>query len=206
MAGDRVLIHAAAGGVGIAATQLARSFGAEIFGTASPEKHAAIKAQGVKHAIDYRNRDFEAEVRRLTAGEGVDLILDAQGPAGFRRDYRLLRQGGTLVMFGISETSRNGGRNLAALVRGLATMPLATLPWWKSLMMLNENKGIAGLNMLSWWDREGSLERLITPLAPLLEDGTIEPLVAAALPFERAGEGHAMLAERRNIGKVVLTP
>ena len=78
--GDRVLIHAAAGGVGISATQIARNAGAEIFGTASPAKHEAIRAQGVDHAIDYRSQDFEAEVMRITGGEGVDLIIDALGP------------------------------------------------------------------------------------------------------------------------------
>jgi NADPH:quinone reductase-like Zn-dependent oxidoreductase len=76
----RVLIHAAAGGVGIAATQIARNVGAEIFGTASAAKHDAIKAQGVDHAIDYRNQDFKAEIRQLTNGEGVDVILDPIGP------------------------------------------------------------------------------------------------------------------------------
>ena len=69
-AGDRVLIQAAAGGVGIAATQIARKIGAEIFGTASASKHEAIRAQGVDHAIDYRNQDFEAAVRELTGGRG----------------------------------------------------------------------------------------------------------------------------------------
>ena len=78
--GDRVLIHAAAGGVGISATQIARNVGAEIFGTASPSKHDAIRAQGVDHAIDYRSQDFEAEVMRITGGEGVDLVIDALGP------------------------------------------------------------------------------------------------------------------------------
>ena len=79
--GDRVLIHAAAGGVGIAATQIARNVGAEIFGTASPAKHEAIRAQGVAHAIDYRSQDFEAEVMRITGGEGVDLV-DRRARAG----------------------------------------------------------------------------------------------------------------------------
>ena len=84
--GDRVLIHAAAGGVGIAATQVARNVGAEIFGTASASKHEAIRAQGVTHPIDYRSQDFEAEVMRITGGEGVDL--------DHRRDRaRLLPQG-----------------------------------------------------------------------------------------------------------------
>ena len=74
---DRVLIHSAAGGVGIAATQVARNVGAEIFGTASAAKHTAISAQGVHHPIDYRSQDFKAEVRRLTDGEGVDVVMDA---------------------------------------------------------------------------------------------------------------------------------
>ena len=92
--GERVLIHAAAGGVGISATQIARNIGAEIFGTASPCKHDAIRAQGVAHAIDYRNQDFEVEAMRITDGEGVDLVIDAIGPTSFRKDYRLLRPGG----------------------------------------------------------------------------------------------------------------
>ena len=106
--GDRVLIHAAAGGVGIAATQIARNVGAEIFGTASPSKHDAIRAQGVDHAIDYRSQDFEAEVMRITGGEGVDLVIDALGPTSFRKDYRLLRSGGRLVMYGLSEATERG--------------------------------------------------------------------------------------------------
>ena len=112
--GDRVLIHAAAGGVGIAATQIARNVGAEIFGTASPSKHDAIRAQGVDHAIDYRTQDFEAETMRITGGEGVDLIIDALGPTSFRKDYRLLRPGGRLVMYGLSEVTKEGGRDIPA--------------------------------------------------------------------------------------------
>ena len=81
-----MLIHAAAGGVGTAATQIARNAGAEIYGTASAAKHEAIRAQGVHHPIDYRNDDFKAEVRRLTNGEGVDVILDAMGPTSFRKE------------------------------------------------------------------------------------------------------------------------
>jgi NADPH:quinone reductase-like Zn-dependent oxidoreductase len=95
---NRVLIHSAAGGVGTAATQIARNAGAEIFGTASAAKHDAIKAQGVHHAIDYRTQDFKVEVRRLTNGEGVDIIMDAIGPSSFRKDYRILRPGGRLIM------------------------------------------------------------------------------------------------------------
>ena len=204
--GDRVLIHAAAGGVGIAATQIARNVGAEIFGTASPGKHDAIRAQGVAHAIDYRSADFEAETMRLTGGEGVDLVIDALGPKSFRKDYRLLRPGGRLVMYGLSEAAKETGRDLPALLRSLAKMPLATMPWWKSLALMNENKGIFGLNMLKWWDREGSLDRVTEPLMVDLEQGRLEPVVAKAFPFEQAGEAHKFIAERRNVGKVVLFP
>jgi NADPH:quinone reductase-like Zn-dependent oxidoreductase len=204
--GDRVLIHAAAGGVGISATQVAKRAGAEIFGTASPQKHEAIRAQGVDHAIDYRGADFADEVMRITSGEGVDLIIDALGPTSFRKDYRLLRPGGRLVMYGLSESSVGGKRDLPATVKSLLRMPLATMPWWKSLMLMNENKGVFGLNMLSWWDREGSLDRLTGPLLAQLESGELDPVVAEAFPFDRAGEAHEFIAARRNVGKVVLFP
>ena len=204
-AGERVLIHAAAGGVGIASVQLAKLRGAEIFGTASASKHEAIRSQGVDHAIDYRTGDFEQEVLRLTDGEGVDLIFDALGPSSFRKDYRLLRQGGRLIMYGASEVQEGTGRSIPRVISSLALMPLATMPWWKSLGTLSENKGVFGLNLLAWWDREG-LDRIIQPLRELLERSEIEPIVAETFPFERAGEAHHYLAERRNVGKVVLVP
>jgi NADPH:quinone reductase-like Zn-dependent oxidoreductase len=205
--GDRVLIHAAAGGVGISATQIARSRGAEIFGTASASKHEAIRGQGVEHAIDYRTQDFEQEVMRITGGQGVDVIMDATGPTNFRKDYRLLREGGRLIMYGASELASGQGRSIPTLVRSLMRMPMATMPWWKSLSVLSENKGVFGLNMLAWQDREG-LDRVIEPLREELEAGTIaiEPVVAEAFAFERAGDAHRFIAERRNVGKVVLVP
>ena len=204
--GDRLLIHAAAGGVGIAATQLAKARGAEIFGTASASKHEAILAQGVDHAIDYRNQDFEAEIERLTDGGGIDIAFDAIGPSSFRKDYRLLRSGGRLVCYGISEIQSGDARNIPGLIKGLASMTTATMPWWKSLTIMNENKGVFGLNMLSWWDREGSLARAIDPLAEDLAAGKIDPVVAESFAFDRAADAHRFLHERRNIGKVVLVP
>jgi NADPH:quinone reductase-like Zn-dependent oxidoreductase len=205
--GDRVLIHAAAGGVGISATQLARNAGASrTFGTASAAKHDAIRAQGVTDPIDYRSLDFEREVSSATDGEGVDLVFDAQGPTSFRKGYRLLRPGGRLVMYGISENSHEGRRSIPATLMSLAKMPAATMPWWRSLMMINENKGVFGLNVLKWWDTEGHLDRLTAPLLAGLEAGSLEPVVAEAFSFDRAGDAHRLIAERRNVGKVVLFP
>jgi synaptic vesicle membrane protein VAT-1 len=204
--GERVLIHAAGGGVGISATQIARNVGAEVLGTASASKHEAIRDQGVDHAIDYRTQDFERETMRITGGEGVDVIMDALGPTSFRKDYRLLRAGGRLVMYGLSEVTNESGRDIRAALKSLVSMPFATLPWWKSLSLMNENKGVFGLNMLSWWDREGGLERLTEPLLADLDAGRIKPVVAESFPFERAGDAHQFIAERRNVGKVVLFP
>lgn len=204
--GDRVLIHAAAGGVGTAATQIARNIGAEVFGTASASKHEAIRAQGVDHPIDYRNTDFEAAVNELTAAEGIDVALDAIGPSSFRKDYRLLRPGGRLICFGMSEVQTGTGRNLPGVMKGLASMTTATMPWWKSVGILNENKGVFGLNMLSWWKAEGSINRAIYPLRDDLEAGRLVPVVSQAFPFEQAAAAHRFIHERRNVGKVVLVP
>jgi synaptic vesicle membrane protein VAT-1 len=204
--GERVLIHAAAGGVGLAAVQIARSVGAAIFGTSSASKHDAIRAQGVDHPIDYHTQDFAEEVRRITGGEGLDVIIDATGPTNFRKDYRLLREGGRMVMFGITEASTGTGRSIPKLVSSLARMPLATTPWWKSLQSMNENKMVGGLNMLSWWDREQRIDRIIEPLRAMVARGSFDPVVAESFPFERAGDAHRFIAERRNVGKVVLVP
>jgi NADPH:quinone reductase-like Zn-dependent oxidoreductase len=204
--GDRALVHAAAGGVGIAASQLARNIGAEVFGTASPGKHEAIRRHGVTHPIDYRNEDFEEVVIRLTSGEGVDVALDAVGPSSFRKDYRLLRPGGRLICFGLSEVQSGEKRNIPGLLKSVAAMATATMPWWKSLAIMNENKGVFGLNMLAWWKAEGDIKRAIEPLEADLAAGRLEPVVSESFPFDRAADAHRFIHERRNVGKVVLIP
>ena len=92
------------------------------------------------------------------------------------------------------------------MLKGLARMPGATMPWWKSMAMMNENKGVFGLNMLKWWDSEKSLDRALGPLREGLDKGGLVPVVAEAFPFDRAAEAHRFIAERRNVGKVVLVP
>jgi len=204
--GERVLIHAAAGGVGIAATQIARAIGAEVLGTASASKHDAIRAQGVDHAIDYHTVDFAEEVRRITRGEGLDVVIDATGPTNYRKDYRLLRQGGRLVMFGLAEAQTGNRRNLRKALSSVARMPFATMPWWKSVGIMNENKGVFGLNLLHWWDQEGGFDRLLRPVQDMLERGELKPVVSQAFPFDQAASAHRHIQEARNVGKVVLVP
>jgi NADPH:quinone reductase-like Zn-dependent oxidoreductase len=107
-------------------------------------------------------------------------------------------------MYGASELSTQAGRSIPTIARNLLSMPMSTMPWWKSLSIMNENKGVFGLNMLHWMDREG-LDRVLESMSAELE-GKIEPVVAEAFPFDQAGDAHRFIGERRNIGKVVLVP
>jgi NADPH:quinone reductase-like Zn-dependent oxidoreductase len=194
-AGERVLIHAAAGGVGIAATQIAKRAGAEVWGTASPGKHAAIRGFGVDHPLDYTRSGWEREVPKL------DLVMDALGGQSFRRSYKLLRAGGRIVCFGASGVVSGDSRNLVAAARTAIQMP-----WFSIMAQMSASKAVIGLNLLTVWDELGSAERWREPLMELFADGTIKPVVAEAFPFARAGDAHRFIAERRNVGKVVLTP
>lgn len=195
-AGERVLIHAAAGGVGIAAIQFAKAAGAEIHGTASPGKHAKLTELGVHRAIDYRRDGWWKGL------EPYDLVLDALGGTSLRRSYSLLRPGGRLVGYGISNMQEGEKRSL----RRVAPHALAMLRGFNLLDQLSESKIVIGLNMLKLWDDRGTLEPWITPLSQALHDGTASPIVHAAVPFAEAPEAHRILAARQNIGKVVLVP
>ena len=205
-AGERVLIHAAAGGWG---SRRRRSPSASAPRCSAPRRPQSTMRSASREstiAIDYRSQDFAAEVRRITGGEGIDVAFDALGPSSFRKDYRLLRPGGRLIMYGASEVQTGERRSVPTALRTLAKSPFSSMPWWKGLGVMNENKGVFGLNMLSWWDAEGSLDRVIAPLIPALQQGELKPIVAAAFPFDRAPDAHRFIAERRNIGKVVLVP
>jgi NADPH:quinone reductase-like Zn-dependent oxidoreductase len=195
-AGEKVLIQAAAGGVGIAATQIAKKVGAEVWGTASPGKHGAILANGVDHAVDYRSG-------RWWNGLGpFDLILDAIGGRQFRRSYKMLRAGGRLVAFGASSVSQSQRRNLLRA----APEALPMLRGFNLIDQMQSSKAIIGLNMLTLWRDRGTLEPWIGPLTALIEDGTVQPVVSEAVPFDNAPEAHRIIGERRNVGKVVLIP
>ena len=194
-AGERVLVHAAAGGVGIAATQIAKRHGAEVYGTASASKHAVIRALGVDVALDYRRRGWERGLPKF------DVIMDAIGGGSFRTSYGLLAPGGRLVAFGASSLTTGEKRNPMTALKAVALMPRFNL-----IRQMSASKAVIGLNMLRLWDHAGTLKPWIDPLVELMEDGTIQPVVAEAVPFDRAPEAHRILAERRNVGKVVLVP
>jgi NADPH:quinone reductase-like Zn-dependent oxidoreductase len=194
--GERVLIHAAAGGVGIASTQIAKHAGAEIWGTASPGKHEAIRGIGVDHPVDYRADGWERGLPPF------DLIMDALGGRSFGRSYGLLRPGGRLIAYGASSVVSGEKRNLLRA----APHALSMMRGFNLVDQMSESKAVIGLNMLRLWDDRGTLEPWITPLRELMDDGTVQPVVSDAVPFANAPEAHRILTERRNVGKVVLIP
>jgi NADPH:quinone reductase-like Zn-dependent oxidoreductase len=193
--GERVLIHSAGGGVGIAATQIARSRGAEVYGTASPGKHERISEFGVEHPLDYTRPGWDRGLPPF------DIIMDAVGGASFRRSYNMLRAGGRLVAYGASSVVSGERKNV---VTALGTV--ARMPRFNMIKQMSESKTVIGLNMLSLWKERGSLKPWIEPVAEMLRDGTDMPVVASAFPFSEAGAAQNVITERRNIGKVVLLP
>jgi NADPH:quinone reductase-like Zn-dependent oxidoreductase len=193
--GERVLIHAAAGGVGIAATQIAKAHGAEVFGTCSSAKHDAIRGFGVDHALDYTKPGWEKSLPKM------DVVMDAVGGKSFRTSYDLLRAGGRLVAFGASSVVSGEERSIVTAARAALSMPKFNL-----IKQMSASKAVIGLNMLTLWDEQGSLERYIGELEKMLDDGTAVPVVAESFSFENAPDAHRFIVERRNVGKVILTP
>ncbi len=200
--GEKVLVHMAAGGVGIAVLQLCRTVpGVVAFGTASAPKHDAIRAEGCAHPIDYRALDYEGEVRRLTGGRGVDVVLDPLGGADWKKGYRLLRPGGRLVAYGFANLLSGERRSFLRLVRQAIRIPLFT-----PIGLMNDNKALVGVNIGHLW---GELETLAEEMAALVDlwgKGEIRPRVDSTYPFDRAAEAHRRLQSRRSVGKIVLVP
>ncbi|HET6924151.1 MAG TPA: medium chain dehydrogenase/reductase family protein [Anaeromyxobacteraceae bacterium] len=200
--GEAVLVHMAAGGVGIAALQLCRTVpGVVTLGTASAGKHEAIRREGCDHPIDYRTADWEAEARRLTGGRGVDVVLDPLGGRDTRKGYRLLRPAGRLVMFGFANVL-SGSRKRWLRIAGQAL----GIPLFNPISLMNANKGVAGVNLGHLWGEVEMLMEEVRELVALYRDGRIRPRVDEVFPFERAADAHRRIEERRNVGKVLLRP
>ena len=198
--GETVLVHNAGGGVGIAATQLARLRRATVIGTASTMKHAALRTFGVEHVIDYRHANVADEVRRITRGRGADVILDPIGGHSFTESYRLLAPLGRLVMFGLSAAAPGERRSLWRAFRAW----LAT-PRFNPLSLINRNRGVFGLHVGHLWEERPQLAPLMEMLVSELRAGRLKPVVARTFALDKAADAHRFIQSRSNIGKVILT-
>ena len=199
--GEAVLIQNAGGGVGLAALDLAREIGATTYGTASPGKHEFLNGRGLDHAIDYRNQDWLAELMRLTDGRGVELALDPIGGKSWKQSYKALRSTGRLGVFGVSVGSSEGLAGKLGMLKAAAQMP-----WFHPLALMGRNKGVFGLNLGHLWHENAKIAEWMQVILDGVGKGWARPYVDKAFSFEQAGEAHAYIEARRNIGKVVLVP
>jgi len=198
--GDKVLIHAVAGGVGQAALQICKWKEAEVFGTASASKHRRLTDLGVDHCIDYHTQNFEVEVKRLTQGHGVEIVLDAVGGESYKKSFDCLASLGKLMMFGISSFSTSDSRSLISVAKGLLKMPA-----FKPIPLMNSNRGVMGFNLGHLWNRKELLRTSLAEILKLVEAGVFIPIVDKSFPLQKAAEAHAYMHAHKNFGKVVLT-
>ena len=212
--GESVLVHGAAGRVGVAELELGAIAGLRLYGTCSGRDRAAVERLGAA-AIDYRTEDFLERVRELTGGEGVDIVLDSLGGPISLRSFRALKPGGRLVVFGRYSTLSHGRKDWRAVFAWYASVvPLwiwAKLSRRRSVDKYQIQKfrdhaqwrpgAVGGEPRYPEWFRE-DFETLIG----LLRQGRIHPVVADRLPLEDARHAHELLETSASKGKLVLVP
>jgi synaptic vesicle membrane protein VAT-1 len=197
--GHRVLIHGAAGGVGIAAVQLARAKGLVTFGTAGGLKQEFLRKLGVDHAIDYEKNDFVKVVRQF-APDGIEMVMDPIGGKSLARGVKCLGPTGRLVVYGLSDAAGAGGKR--SWIRGATA--LAQTPRFHALKLMQQNLAVIGVSMGAVLER-GTIGRdELAELFKLYGEGKVKPVIAKTFLLEQAAEAHRYIHERKNIGKVIL--
>ncbi|MGR9073590.1 MAG: NAD(P)H-quinone oxidoreductase [Gammaproteobacteria bacterium] len=185
--GETLLLHGGSGGIGVAAIQLAKSFGARVFITAgSDEKCGFCQKLGADGAINYREKDFVQEIRQLTQGNGVNLILDMIGGDYFPRNIECLAPEGRLVQIAV----QNGPKseiNLLPVMLNRLTITGSTL----RARSVEFKAEIA--------------KNLLKNVWPLLENGRIKPIIHSVFPLTEAAKAHELMESSRHIGKIILT-
>ena len=183
--GERVLIHSAASGVGLAALRWARHVGAEVYATAGSEaKRAWLRSEGVERASDSRSERFVADVREWTGGEGVDVVLNALAGPLLEQSFGLLREGGRFVEIGKRDYLANRSLGLNPFLRGL-TLTL--------------------LDLAGRIRREpGKVRRRMEEVLEHVRSGVMGPLPQRVFPLSRAGEALWEMARGQHIGKFVV--
>jgi acyl transferase domain-containing protein/ubiquinone/menaquinone biosynthesis C-methylase UbiE/acyl carrier protein len=183
-AGDRVLIHAAAGGVGLAAVQLAQRAGAEVFATAgSPAKRAYLKTLGIAHVMDSRSLDFAPEIMRITHGMGVDLALNSLAGEFIEKTFSVMAAGGRFLEIGMTGIWDNA--RVSQLNRNISYFPI------NLAASFEENPRLIG-------DLLGELLRGFA-------ERSLRPLPLKVFPVEQVVEAFRYMAQARHIGKIVVT-
>jgi putative PIG3 family NAD(P)H quinone oxidoreductase len=185
-AGETVLVHGGGSGIGTFAIQFAISWcGARVFATARKVKHEALRELGAELVIDYTDQDFVEISKEATGGRGVDVILDIQGGPYLSRNVAALAPGGRLVVIGL-QGGRTGELNLNQLMAKRARVTGTML---RSRPPAEKADIIAGVRAAIW---------------PLVESGTVRPVIDRRLPMSQAAEAHRIVIESEHLGKVLL--
>jgi len=202
-AGETVLIHAAAGGSGSAAVQLAANAGARVFATAgSPEKVKLCRELGAEVAIDYRDTDFAPIVMEKTGDRGVDVVFDNVGPAVFEKSMNVIAYNGRYLMMGFASDKTKADEKFIVprrLMLGnfkLCGVLLGYAPDAAAKMM----KKAMGWNFVS--DRQGEL--ITRKIVELVLSKKVRPVIGSVVPFEQAPAAIEALANRETVGRVIL--
>ena len=186
-AGETVLIHGGSSGIGVTAIQLAKAFGATVYVTAgSQEKCDACVKLGADAAINYRSQDFQEEVKALTKGRGVDVILDMVGGAYFPRNLRSLAMDGRLVLIAFLGGSKVEQADLVPIMTRRLTVTGSTM---RPRTTAQKGAIAAELREKVW---------------PLLEAGRCGPQIHSIFPFAEAAAAHALMESSAHIGKIML--
>lgn len=201
---DRVLVHSAAGGVGLAAVQIAARAGAHVTGIiGNPKKADLVREMGAEDV--WLASDYEKGLKG-TAGRTFHIVLDAAGGPSYKKSYARLAHTGRLVCFGLSSAIGGPRRNWFQVVKSVVTSPLYT-----PFKLMGDNHGVYGLDMLQYFNDDPeaepmqimarALERTLTGF----EQGTYRTIVHKTFPLAEGGAAHELLAGRGTMGKVVLT-
>lgn len=196
-----VLIHGIGGGVGIAAIQIAQKIGAKIIGTASARKHDRLKEMGIKYLIDYQTEDFQTKVMELTDGNGAQVILDPLGGKALKKSYKSLSEFGRLVSYGFSNAAPGQTKNIFKILPELIGMPK-----FDPMKLMMHNKGVFGFHLGMLRKRQALVKEVSKLLIQWLSDDMIDPVVDTVFPLMNVSEAHAYIGERKNFGKVLLSP
>lgn len=185
-ADETVLVHGAAGGIGLAALQVARARGATVIATAgTPAKRDLLRMLGVTHVLDSRTLDFAEQIADLTAGQGVDVVLNSLAGEAISRSLELLRPGGRFLELGKRDI--------------YASTPLSLRPFGNNIAFF----GVDAHQLIS--SRLPQAGTCFDEMAQLITDGTYRPLLHQAYPAARIGEALRTLQRSRHLGKVVVT-
>ena len=199
-AGEKVLLHAAAGGVGTVAVQLAKHLGAEIYATAgSSEKLEVARNLGADHVINYRLEDFAEVISSETNGYGVDVIMDSVGGRIFRRGWKLLAPMGRYVLYGFAAVS--GERSVKKL---RALRELASIPWIYPPSIVSKNVSLAGFNLFFLMHKVEYFGGALHELFKLYGKRVLRPVIGMKYSFEKIAQAQSFLQSRKSVGKVVV--